>query len=73
MALSLHSLYTTNNPMDAIYKSITFFGDADSTGSITGQITGVLYRYDELDQGVVLWIHQWANQEIKPRGILLYQ
>jgi len=73
LALSLHSLYTTNNAMDAIYKSINFLGDADSTGSITGQIAGAFYGYNDLDQEVLSWVHQWTNKEIELRGILLYQ
>ena len=44
LALSLHSLYTTNNAMDAIYKSINFLGDADSNGAITGQLAVRAYH-----------------------------
>ena len=72
LALSLHCLYSTKTPMDAIHKAINFLGDADSTGSITGQIAGAFYGYDQLDKTWIESIHQWANHDIELRGILLH-
>ncbi len=41
--MALHCIYTTGSFEDAVVKCINYAGDADSTGSVTGQIAGAIY------------------------------
>merc|ERR1711991_1101598 len=41
MAMSLHCIYTTDSFEEALLKTINMRGDADSTGSVCGQLAGM--------------------------------
>ncbi|CAK0813327.1 unnamed protein product, partial [Prorocentrum cordatum] len=45
MALALWSVYNTTSFDEAVTRSVNLLGDADSHGSITGQIAGAFYGY----------------------------
>ena len=72
LAMALHVLYTTNNFKDAILKAVNLRGDADSVGSIVGQIAGAYYGLDSIPEDWKDTINQWDNEEIGLRGYILY-
>ena len=71
LAMALHVLYTTNNFKDAILKAVNLRGDADSVGSIVGQIAGAYYGLDSIPEDWKDTINQWDNEEIGLRGYIL--
>ena len=72
LALALHALYSTTSAVEAICKAINFLGDADSVGSITGQLAGAFYGYHQLPKSALSDIALWSKQEIEMRAILLH-
>ena len=71
LAMALHVLYTTNNFKDAILKAVNLCGDADSVGSIVGQIAGAYYGLDSIPEDWKNKIKEWDNNEISLRGYIL--
>ena len=71
LAMALHVLYTTNNFKDAILKAVNLCGDADSVGSIVGQIAGAYYGLDSIPEDWKNKIKDWDNNEISLRGYIL--
>ena len=71
LAMALHVLYTTNNFIDAILKAVNLCGDADSVGSVVGQIAGAYYQADSIPTNWINIINKWDNYEIALRGYIL--
>ena len=71
LAMALHKLYTTDNFKDAILKGVNLCGDADSVGSVIGQIAGAFYGYDSIPEEWIKTINKWDNNEIALRGYIL--
>lgn len=89
LAMALHACYNNNNFLDAVDHAVNLLGDADSTGSMTGQIAGSFYGYtgiqtckrdDTADQpettgGQVLIdaMNQHCDHDIALRALMLYK
>ena len=71
LAMALHVLYHTNNFKDAILKAVNLCGDADSLGSIVGQIGGAYYEVDSFPPDWIQAINKWDHNEIALRGYIL--
>ena len=71
LAMALHVLYHTNNFKDAILKAVNLCGDADSVGSVVGQIAGAFYELDSIPEDWIKAINQWDDNEIALRGYIL--
>merc|ERR1719456_1245724 len=48
LAMALHAVYNNTTFADTVAHAINLLGDADSTGSIAGQIAGALYGFDSI-------------------------
>eukprot|EP01083_Nonionella_stella_P293691 998859_1 len=78
IAMGLYSVYNSNSFGDAIENAVNLLGDADSTGSIAGQIAGAFYGfknvfYNKNNQGYLFkLISQWDKYDFGLRAILLY-
>ena len=71
LAMALNVLYYTNNFKDAILKVVNLCGDADSVGSVVGQIAGAYYELDSIPVGWREAIKKWDDNEIALRGYIL--
>ena len=71
LALALWAVYHTTSFNDAVVKSVNLLGDADSHGSITGQLAGAFYGYTAIDSRFVDWVVTWDEHEFACRGVLL--
>ena len=71
LAMALHVLYTTNSFEEAILKGVNLCGDADSVGSVIGQIAGAFYGLDSIPKDWIETINKWDNNEIALRGYIL--
>ncbi|GHT94661.1 ADP-ribosylglycohydrolase [Spirochaetia bacterium] len=71
-AMALHCVWTTNSAKDAILKAVNRCGDADSVGSVTGQIAGAAYGFSDLPAEWITAVNKWDNQEIGLRAFRLY-
>merc|ERR1712070_828164 len=47
-------------------------GDADSHGSITGQLAGALYGYSSVNGQFIDWLTQWDDNDFAVRAVLLH-
>lgn len=73
LALALWSVYHTNDFNEAVTRSVNLLGDADSHGSITGQLAGALYGYRTIHPQFLKWLNKWDDHEFALRGFLLHQ
>ena len=71
LAMALHVLYHTDSFQKAILKAVNLCGDADSVGSVVGQIAGAFYEYDSIPKDWIKKINHWDNDEIALRGFIL--
>merc|ERR1711937_601185 len=71
LALALWSVYNTTSFDEAVVKSVNLWGDADSHGSITGQLAGALYGYTTINPQFTTWLNQWDQHDFAVRGLLL--
>ena len=71
LAMALHVLYYTNTFVDAILKVVNLRGDADSVGSVVGQIAGAYYGIDNIPKEWIYTINKWDGNEIALRGYIL--
>ena len=71
LAMALHVLYYTNTFVDAILKVVNLRGDADSVGSVVGQIAGAYYGIDNIPKEWINTINKWDGNEIALRGYIL--
>ena len=72
LSMALHVLYTTHNFTDAIMKAVNLCGDADSIGSVVGQIAGAYYGLDSIPKDWIKTINKWDQNEIALRGYILF-
>mmetsp|Transcript_69676 Transcript_69676/g.123345 ORF Transcript_69676/g.123345 Transcript_69676/m.123345 type:complete len:460 (-) Transcript_69676:61-1440(-) len=73
LAMALWAVYHTRSFDDAVVKSVNLLGDADSHGSITGQLAGALYGYNTIHPQFIEWVSRWDDHEFAVRGVLLRQ
>jgi ADP-ribosyl-[dinitrogen reductase] hydrolase len=73
LAIAIHSVYHTSSFDEAIEKCINFLGDADSTGSVAGQLAGAIYGYSTINEKFIKNLRKWDDSDIALRGILLYE
>lgn len=73
LAMAIWAVYHSKSFNEAIEKSINLLGDADSHGSIAGQIAGALYGYTTIHQQFLKWQNQWDEHEFAVRAVLLNQ
>jgi len=71
LAMALWAVYHTKSFDEAVVKSVNLLGDADSHGSITGQLAGALYGYSSIHPRFVQWVSKWDDHEFAVRGVLL--
>merc|ERR1712154_189794 len=77
LAMGLHCVYHGTNFADSIEKCVNLLGDADSTGSIGGQIAGAIYGYqsiinDKKQKFLLDQLVKWDDYDFAFRGLLLY-
>uniref|UniRef100_A0A7S4VKR0 ADP-ribosylhydrolase ARH3 n=1 Tax=Alexandrium monilatum TaxID=311494 RepID=A0A7S4VKR0_9DINO len=72
LALALWSVYHTSSFDEAVVRSVNLLGDADSHGSITGQIAGALYGYSAIRPQFIKWLTKWDDHEFAVRALLLH-
>ena len=70
-SLWLYIYYTTNSFEEAILRGVNLGGDANSVGSIIGQIAGAFYGLDSIPKEWIETINKWDNNEIALRGYIL--
>ena len=73
LSMALHILYKINSFKEAILKAVNLCGDADSIGSVVGQIAGAYYGLDSIPKDWINTINQWDQNEIALRGYILCQ
>merc|ERR1719163_2395270 len=73
LAMAIWAVYQTKSFDEAIAKSVNLLGDADSHGSIAGQIAGALYGYSAIHPEFRKWLNQWDEHEVAVRAVLLYE
>ncbi len=71
MAMSLNTIYRTNNFKDAIIRAVNIRGDSDSVASVVGQIAGALYPIETIPGDWIKAINRWDHGEIALRGYML--
>jgi len=71
MAMSLNTIYNTNNFKDAIIRAANIRGDSDSVASVVGQIAGALYPIEKIPGDWIKAICKWDHGEIALRGYML--
>merc|ERR1711959_656024 len=57
---------------EAVTRSVNLRGDADSHGSITGQLAGAIYGYKAINKQFIQWLSEWDDHEFALRGVLLH-
>eukprot|EP01083_Nonionella_stella_P123962 373898_1 len=77
LAMALNAVYNSTCFGDAVENAVNALGDADSTGSIAGQIAGAFYGYksiveDECQSFLVDQLTQWDDYNFALYGILLH-
>merc|ERR1712039_473568 len=73
LALAMWAFYHSHSFDEAVVKSINLLGDADSHGSITGQLAGAFYGYSKINPQFLKWLSQWDDHDFAVRGIMLHQ
>merc|ERR1711920_250646 len=72
LALALWSFYHSQSFDEAVVRCVNLLGDADSHGSIAGQLAGAFYGYNCINPTFREWVNQWDEHEIVCRGLLLH-
>ena len=55
---SIWCLLTTNNYHDAVLQAVNLGGDTDTTASVTGALTGLLYGFEDIPKK---WVEKVAR------------
>lgn len=73
LAMAMWAVYHTSSFDEAVVKSINLLGDADSHGSIAGQIAGALYGYSSINPQFLTWQNRWDEHDFAVKAVLLHQ
>ncbi len=73
LAMALHVITYTNNFFEAVVKAVNLGGDADSLGSVVGQLAGAKYGYESIPIQWIQSVHYWDQGTILFRAHLLYE
>jgi ADP-ribosylglycohydrolase len=73
LAMALHIIYYTPNFFEALIKAVNLGGDADSLGSVVGQLAGAKYGYNSIPIRWLQSILYWDQNTILYRAHLLYE
>ena len=80
LSMALHAVYHSGSIGGAITNAVNLLGDADSTGSIAGQIAGAFYGFksiydkNNLERYLFDNVSKWDDgYDIGTRGVLLYE
>lgn len=73
LAGALWAVYHSTSFDDAIVRAVNLCGDADSFGSIAGQLAGALYGYSSIKSEFIDWLTPWDEHEVAVRALLLHQ
>jgi len=71
LAMALWSVYHTRSFDEAVARSVNLLGDADSHGSITGQLAGAIYGYRAINPQFLEWLNRWDDNDFAVRAVLL--
>jgi len=71
LAMALWSVYHTKSFDEAVARSVNLLGDADSHGSITGQLAGAIYGYRSIHPQFLEWLNRWDDHDFAVRAVLL--
>ena len=72
LAMALHAFYHTSSLPEALVYIINMCGDADSTGSVCGQIAGAFYSSEAFDSAWLAQVREWDHRETELRAIMLF-
>uniref|UniRef100_A0A7S2NUH9 ADP-ribosylhydrolase ARH3 n=1 Tax=Zooxanthella nutricula TaxID=1333877 RepID=A0A7S2NUH9_9DINO len=72
LAMALWSVYHTSSFDEAVTRSVNLLGDADSHGSITGQLAGAIYGYQAINPQFMSWLNTWDDHEFAVRAVMLH-
>lgn len=73
LAMALHIITYTNDFFEAVVKAVNLCGDADTLGSVVGQLAGAKYGYNSIPIQWLQSIQYWDNNTILYRAHLLYE
>ena len=65
-------MWTTKSFEEATLKVINLRGDADTVGSITGQIAGAFYGFNRIPKSWIRAVSQWDNYDTGTRALRLF-
>jgi hypothetical protein len=71
LAVALNAFAHSSSFPDCITKCINYRGDADSTGSIAGQLAGAFYVFDGIPAFLINPTLQWDDSENLIRSLML--
>lgn len=73
LAGALWAVYHTNSFDEAVARAVNLNGDADSFGSMAGQLAGAFYGYSSINVRFIEWLTTWDDYETALRAALLYK
>jgi len=73
LAMALHCVWTCDNFVDTLIKTVNLRGDSDSVGSVAGQIAGAIYGCSQIPTPWISTIEKWdGGGTIALRAYKLY-
>lgn len=73
LGIALWAVYNTTSFDEAVVKAVNTLGDADSHGSICGQLAGALYGLSSAHTQFLEWLNRWDEHEFACRAVLLHE
>ena len=73
LAMGLYIISNTTNFFEAVVKAVNLGGDADSLGSVVGQLAGAKYGYNSIPIQWIQSVHYWDQGTGLFRAHLLYE
>jgi ADP-ribosyl-[dinitrogen reductase] hydrolase len=72
LCMAMHCVNYTNTFFDALVKAVNLGGDADSLGSVVGQLAGAKYGYNEIPIQWLQSVYYWDDTMLY-KAHLLYE